>query len=40
MPCLMDAEGKGFNRSLVEHTNKTNSLFFRLDTICIFTHIL
>lgn len=36
----MDAEGEGFNRSLVEHTNKTNSLLFRLDTICIFTHIL
>lgn len=30
----------GFNRSLVEHTNKTNSLLFRLDTIRIFTHIL
>lgn len=24
----MDAKGKGFNRSLVEHTNKTNSLLF------------
>lgn len=36
----MDAEGKGFNRSLVQPTNKTNSLLFRLDTIRIFTHIL